>query len=102
MNLLRLVVGGLVIFLVLTPCLGFAAGDGTLQLWNTHPRHAKTSHTDSSIWSWKTTPGILLLTSPPVVFGPAGPVAAPDVVVASLSASRPPFVPPRIEVFLPR
>ena len=102
MNLLRIVVGGLVVFLVLTPCLGFAAGDGALQLWNTHPRHAKTSHTDSSTWSWKTTPGILVLIFPPVVFGPAGPVAARDVVVASVSASRPPFVPPRSSILLSR
>ncbi len=59
MTLLRLVEGGLLAFLMLTPCLGFAAGDVALQLWNTHPRHANASHTDSSHVSWKTTPGIL-------------------------------------------
>ncbi len=96
MTLLRLVVGGLVVFLVLTPCLGFASGDVAPQLWNKHPRHAKASHTDSSPVSWKTTPGILVPFSPPVVLGLSGPVAARDVVVAPPFASRPPFVPPRV------
>ncbi len=85
----------LVVVLVLTPCLGFAAGDLTLQHSTNHPRHAKTSRTDSSSVSWKTTPGILVHVSAPVVLGMVGPVAASDVVVAPAVASRPPFVPPR-------
>lgn len=96
MTLLRLVVGGLVVFLVLTPCLGFAAGDVAPQFWNKHPRHAKASHTDSSPVSWRTIPGVLVPFSPPVVLGQAGPVTACDVVVAPSVASRPPFVPPRV------
>lgn len=96
MTLLRVVVGALVVFLVLTPCLGFAAGDVVLQLRNNHPRHAKASHTDSSPMSWKTTPGILVPISRPVVLGLAGRVAARDVVVAPSFVSRPPFVPPRV------
>jgi hypothetical protein len=85
----------LVVFLVLTPCLGFAAGDVALLHLTKHPRHAKTSHTDSSSVSWKTTPGVLVHVSAPVVLGMVGPVATGDVVVAPSFTSRPPFVPPR-------
>ena len=94
MNLLRLIVGGLVVFLVLTPCLGFAAGDMALQLWNKHPRHAKTSHPD--FFQWKTTPGILVPHSAAIFLGLVGPAAARDLAVATIFASRPPFVPPRV------
>jgi len=96
MTLLRFVVGWLLVFLVLTPCLGFAAGDVALQLWNKHPRQTNASHTDSSPVSRKTTPGILVPVSPPVVLGLAGPVAVCDVVVAPSFVSGPPFVPPRV------
>lgn len=96
MTLLRLAVCALVIFLVLTPCLGFAAGDLALDHWNKHPRHAKASRTDSSPMSWKTIPGVLAYVLPPIVLGMAGPAAVGDVAAASSLASRPPFVPPRI------
>jgi hypothetical protein len=87
-------VGGLVVFLVLTPCLGFAAGDLALQFWNKHPRHAKTSHTDS--FQWKTTPGILVPFSGAITLGLVGPAAVHALAVATVFASRPPFVPPRV------
>lgn len=96
MNLQRLAVCSLIAFLVLTPCLGFAAGDVAPGHWIRYHRTAKARHTDSSpLWSWKTTPGVLVQLSPLGVLGPAGPLAARDVVVVPSFALRPPFVPPR-------
>jgi hypothetical protein len=95
MMLLRLALCSLIAFLVLTPCLGFAAGDGALGHWTRHHRTARAPHTDSSPLAWKTTPGVLPHLSPPGVLGLAGSVAVRDVVVAPSLALRPPFVPPR-------
>ena len=96
MTLLRLAACALIGFLVLTPCLGFAAGDATLGQWARHHRPAKAPHTDSSpLSSWKTVPGVLVRLAPPGVLGLAGVVVGPEVVVAPSFALRPPFVPPR-------
>jgi hypothetical protein len=95
MHLLRLATCALIGFLVLTPCLGFAAGDATPGQGARHHRPAKAPHTDSSPQSWKTVPGVLVHLAPLSVLGLAGPVTAHDVVVASSLALRPPFVPPR-------
>lgn len=91
----RIGILGLLVFLVVTPCLGFAGGDAALQIWNKHPRHASTQQTDASSFTWKTTPGTLTPISPPVVLGPVGEVAAWRSVVVGSLVSRPPFVPPR-------
>jgi len=95
MTLLRLALCPLIAFLVLTPCLGFAAGDVALEHWTRHHRTAEAPHTDASPPSWKTIPGILVHLSPPGVLALTGSVAARDVVVALSLALRPPFVPPR-------
>jgi len=88
MTLLRLAVCSLVAFLVLTPCLGFAAGDVIFDHWTRHHRTAGAPHAGAA-------PGILPYLSALAALGPAGAVAVHDVVVAPSLALRPPFVPPR-------
>jgi hypothetical protein len=91
----RIMIAGLILFLVVTPFLGFAGGDAALQIWNKHPRHAQTQQTDSSSFAWKTTPGTVTSVSSPVVLGLAGEVAAWSPMVVRTLVPRPPFVPPR-------
>lgn len=95
MTLLRLTVCSLIACLVLTPCLGFAAGDLALGHSTRQHRTAKAPHTDSSPLTWKTTPGVLVHLLPLGVLGLAGPIAARDGAAAHSFALRQPFVPPR-------
>jgi len=92
----RIIVIRLALFLLVAPFLSFAAGDVALQIWNKHPRHAKTQQTDSSTFTSKTTPGILATVFTPVVLRLAGDIAAWDPILVPSLVSRPPFVPPRV------
>ena len=88
MTLLRLAVCSLIAVVVLTPCLGFAAGDLVFGHWTRHHRTAGAPHTG-------TTPGILPYLSALAALDRAGAVTVHDVVAAPSFALRPPFVPPR-------
>ncbi len=92
----RIIVIRLALFLLVAPFLSIAAGDVALQIWNKHPRHAKTQQTDSSTFTSKTTPGILATVFTPVVLRLAGDIAAWDPILVPSLVSRPPFVPPRV------
>ena len=92
----RVIIVGLIVFLVVTPFLGFAGGDTVLQIWNKHPRHAQTQQTNASSFTWKTTPGTLTAISPPVVLGLVGEVAGWSRVSFDRSRRVPRFVPPRV------
>ena len=95
MTVLRIIVYGLIVVLVLTPFLGFAAGDVAVQIWNKHPRHAKAPSDDVPRITWKTTPGTV--TSPPavIVLVRVGPAYTQAPALAQSLITRPPFVPPR-------
>jgi hypothetical protein len=90
----RLLVAGLITFLVLTPFLGFAAGD-VQQLWNKHPRHAKSAAAEPLSGVWKTISGTLEPSSPHLVLALAGRVSPRDTVASPFFIDRAPFVPPR-------
>ncbi len=95
MTPVRLIMFGLIIALILTPLLGFAAGDVALQTWNKHPHQATGQHHAASRLSCKSTPGVTAVPPPTLVLAPAGWLPASVPGVARLGVSRPPFVPPR-------
>ena len=95
MRRMRITVGGLIVFLVLTPLLGFAAGDFALQTWTKHPRHAKAEHPEAPRPALKSPPATVAFSFGPPVLALLGPVALADAVLSLPLVSRPPFVPPR-------
>src|ERR1700739_3235516 len=91
----RFVMFGLIACLVLTPLLGFAGGDVTLQIWNKHPRHAAGHHHDGFRLAWKATVGATAPPVPTVALAPTGWLSATVPAAGRSGVSRPPFVPPR-------
>jgi len=94
MTMPRLVMWGFVVLLVTLPCLGFAAGEPALHIWNKHPRHA-TGHDGSSRVVWKPTPGVLNTPRPRPALALIGLLSPPPPRVVTPPLIRPPFVPPR-------
>jgi hypothetical protein len=82
-------------FLVLTPFLGFAAGD-VAHIWDKHPRHTAGPHSGGPQPVWKPTPGTLVGTPVPTVVSLIGWLVVEPPLVATLATARPPFVPPRV------
>jgi hypothetical protein len=95
MTMPRLVMWGFVVLLVVLPCLGFAAGEPALHIWNKHPRHAS-GHDGGSRVVWKPTPGTLNAPPPAQVLALMGRLSPPPLRAVTPPLPRPPFVPPRV------
>jgi hypothetical protein len=95
MTLRRLALCGFVVLLVVVPCLGFAAGEPALHIWNKHPRHAS-GHDGSGRAVWKPTPGMPNAPPPVQVLTLMGRLSPPPRREVTAPFLRPPFVPPRI------
>jgi hypothetical protein len=95
MTLRRLVLCGFVVLLVVVPCLGFAAGEPALHIWNKHPRHAS-GHDGPGRTVWKPTPGTLNAPTPAQVLALIGRLSPPPPRAVTPPLPRPPFVPPRV------
>lgn len=86
----------LVTVLVLTPFLGFAAGEVAHHIWEKHPRHATGHHADASPFVWKTTPGTLASRPAPLVVARVERLVVESPVMLTPLIAQPPFVPPRV------
>jgi hypothetical protein len=85
----------LVVFLVVTPCLGLAAGEPVLHVRTKHSHHAVGHDSDSSRAAWKTTPGTPSPSLPVQVLSLVGRLSSSPTLVVTPPTIRPPFVPPR-------
>jgi hypothetical protein len=95
MTLSRTVVFGLIAVLLLTPVLGFAAGDPALPIRAEHPRHAAGHHDHALRPAGKNPPGAVVVPAPGLLLAPAGWLAATDPAAMIPVVTSPPFVPPR-------
>jgi hypothetical protein len=86
----------LIAFLVLTPFLGFAAGEVAHHVWDKHPRHAPPNGADGPHLVWKTTPGTVASGLMSVGSTFVGRLVVEDSHLALAAVLRPFFVPPRV------
>lgn len=86
----------LIVFLVLTPFLGFATGDFARQIWTKQPRQASPQHDESPRTVLKLPPVTVGLASAGPVLLVIEAVTVVDEVLSLPVVSRPPFVPPRV------
>jgi hypothetical protein len=97
----RTVVFGLIAVLLLTPVLGFAAGDPALSIRDAHPRHAAGHHDHALRPAGENPPGAVVVPVPGLLLAVAGWLAPTDPAAMIPVVTSPPFVPPRAE-FLAR
>ncbi len=94
-TLRRVSLCGLILVLVITPVLGFAAGAEALHIWNKCPRHASHHHADVAHFVWKTTPSVSAPQAPMMTASSPERIFTDTPARAASVIASPPFVPPR-------
>lgn len=95
MTALRLLVSGLVLLVVVAPCLGFATGPAAAHFGSKQARDAPGRGSDSSHMAWKTTPGTPTSSLPTLALALTGRLSPSRPLLVASPTLRRPFVPPR-------